>query len=325
MTDPTVAMCDIIEVSAEDFMGCKERVSAESVELKIRNKIEQLLSAHDCFTKDIQFFAPPSHHRNASAGGGHGGYRHGHANGRGGRRGYHHRNVVEETCNVPRTLCSSKKPTSEVSGLLNKVTASTYHVLVQKIIRFCAYKECSQDVIGIILHKCYIHGSYSYLYHNILHEMYHRYPKEVKEATEHFTANFMTDLPVELESLQFQPHPVKEYEAFCVYTKRKKILLDKLFNVIIINRKYKGEASLTNRIYGIIFDHLEHVIRSKDATLFDFLDLLSTIIAILKKEKCLPPGKSDELFFVYKDIKAAYDDLPKKIQFSWEKLANNKA
>lgn len=318
---------EIIDVPCADFWARKDTVSLESIDQKIRNKIETMLQSFDCFTKDIMFFAPASNNHHGNGGHQqshhhrfHNRHREQRSHGGGAfRRGAH----LSDRDNVrPARLTNlQSNPLKEVCGLLNKITATTYHVLVQKVIRCCAYKGCAQEVIEVILKKCYIHGTYSYLYHNLLHEMYHRYQGEVKEATNRFVQGFLCELKSELVDLQYQPSAIANYEAYCLYMKRKTSLLDKLKNIIVINRKYHGLPTLNEEIFNIVYSNLQNVIRSRDPELFDFLDILSTLFSIMKKEKVIPHKMIDDLVFIYNDIRDAYPvELPKKIQFCWEKI-----
>lgn len=298
---------DIIQVSYEDFLKVQESINLDEIDDKIKTKMQSLLQNYDCFTKDILFYAPPNKHEYARSGGGKKSFSRKYVNNPHGH-GYH---VVQEKV---------RTPAKEMHGILNKITASTYANLLQRIIRVCAYKSCSKEAIDAIMLKCYIHGSYSYLYHNILYELHQRYSEQVKEATISFIDRFLEELPKELENLHVQPNSSQCYEGYCMYMKRKTLLLSKMENVIIINKRY-GNVRASDKLCSIIFNEMQLVADRYDLQLMDYFDIISCIVLILKNEKLIDKENMKTLIQKYNEIRRIFNtNLPKKTQFCWETI-----
>lgn len=336
-------------------------LSLDDIDEKVKTKLTTILTTYDCFTKEVMFFPPPAgavtihhYHRGGGDRGGHGnegggggghGHHHGHhgrhynnkgggGHGQGGGGGgrYHHgsngkgqyRGPVNYNNEPPPHLQNAvKTPIKEIHGLLNKITANSYRDLVQKVIRCCAYNECAHGVICAIIRKCYSSGSYAYLYHKLLHEMRTRYGDEVQSAISHFLTTFIDSLYTDLDRLKFYPNPIHDYEAYCDFIKRKTTILSKLTTALKINREFEQLNETLDNLYQVIFDKLDGIIdmASQDVELFDYLDILTILISVMKKEKAIPPTKEEVLHQKYSDIREAFGDtLPKKIEFCWQEI-----
>lgn len=327
---------DIIEIALDEFMSRKYNVVEDAVDPKIASKLLSILSLYDCFTKEVLFFAPASslnqHHGHGKCGGhgGHGGHsyykggnnrnrNHGYGANIASNRGTSMRyNSTNDTPSIPPKF--TKTPMKEVHGLLNKITANSYRDLVQKVIRCCAYKECSDDVIEAIIRKCYTSGSYAYLYHNLLREMCCRYDEQVRASITNFLCTFVEYLPHDLDKLRNQPNPIHNYEGYCDFIKRKTALLQKLQTALRLNNEFGQHYEGLDNLYAAVFHKIDMVVSDGDVSMFDYLDILSIIVSIMKKENAIPPLKLAELSQKYTDIKGAFSVLPKKIEFCWEEI-----
>lgn len=328
---------DIIEVDTASFWERKQQLSLslDGIDEKVKTKLTTILTSYDCFTKEVVFFPPPAgssqthhYHRDRGNEGG-GNVRHYNKDRHGGNRYYHgggrHRggnfNANYSNEPPPHLLQAVKTPMKEVHGLLNKITANSYRDLVQKVIRCCAYQECAPGVIEAIIKKCYSAGSYAYLYHKLLREMCARYGKEVQAAITEFLTTFIDSLQTDLDRLKYQPNPIHDYEGYCEFIKRKTSILSKLTTALKINREFEQLNETLDNLYQVIFDKLDDVICSCDLGLFDYLDMLTVLISVIKKEKAIPHTKEDVLHQKYIDIRNTFaDKLPKKIEFCWQEI-----
>jgi hypothetical protein len=295
---------DIIQIEYDDFFQVKQTFQSESFDEKTRSKLVALLETYDCFTKDIIFYAPPSskhEHRQYGC-----------------KKSYMHKRSHYNAYDKP------KNPVKEMQGLLNKITASSYHTLLQKIIRCCAYKSCSKDIIEIILNKSFMHGSYSNLYYDILHALYERYEDQVQTVTNNFIVEFISGLTNELEQLKFQPNPNKNYEGYCSFIKRKTRLVAKFETVLIITKEY-GVAEWITQMCDIIFAQIIQTLESlnEKPDLVDYFDILSSMILVMKSEKVIDENHKNDIINIQSNISNHISCVPKKIQFCWENIAKS--
>lgn len=299
---------DIIEVTYEDFWNAQNNIDQENIDPKVQAKFQQLLTSYDCFTKDIQFYAPPSSHHDFYKS-----KRNSNFNKNNSRRYISHGHSVYHNSNI------KKHPLKDVQALLNKITVSSCDAITQKLVRICAQKDDISEVVELVIQKCYKHGTYAHLYHNLLCEMYNRYACQVKNATSVFVKVFADDLASELNKLEVEPNPVEFYDDYCTYIKQKTVLMKKLECVLTINKRY-GDIALNDTIVDVVFDVLNDAIISKNHVLLDFIDLISQIISIMNHEKVIGTEKLKSLSHIYSNIRDTFVPLPKKLQFSWENI-----
>jgi len=298
---------DIIEVTYDDFWNAQNNIDLENIDPKVKAKFHLLLTSYDCFTKDIQFYAPPSSHHEYK------GKRHSNYNKHNSRR------YISQGHSVYHNSTIQKHPLKDIQALLNKITVSSYEVIAQKLVRICAQKDDVSDVVELVIQKCYKHGTYANLYHKLLCDMYNRYAYQVNQATSAFVKTFAADLAAELKLLEFEPNPIECYDDYCAYIKQKTVLMKKLECVLTINKSY-GDVRLNDTIVDVVFSVLNHAIGMKDPILLNFIDLISQIISILKHEKVIDGHKLTSLNYIYSSIRDTFISLPKKLQFSWENI-----
>ena len=303
---------DNIEVPFDLFWN--RRYKNVELEARVHTRIDALLVKYDCFTKDDLFYPPPV----ASGVKSYKGAR----NFNKGVRYTHHVHPSENPIlKKPRT------PLKEIQGLLNKITKASFVDFVQKMIRCCAYRECAKDVINEIIKKCFIHGSYSELYHGLLREMYERYREDTTLAIEKFVNDFLNTLSTDLASLEFLPNPNHDYEGYCLYVKSKAMIRNKLMNILVLLRGYSevlDASSIKEQLFRTFSDKLETVIRFNEKTHYDFIDMLSQLIVVMDKEKAITAKNGEDLIFIYNDLKSAFPGLPIKIHFCWEEILRSK-
>ena len=281
--------CDL---SLDEFLAARDKCTAES-DQALADKIKCMVAKYSCFDADAATFAS----RHACF-----------------KTFVPKRSPHMQPMPRPNHVKSSER---ELQGILNKLTHSNYAALSPKLLRLCM-KETVTKIVLCILQKCYIHGSFSPLYHKLLKEFYAKYRSECHAAITE-SLNQLTDtLSEELHTLKNEP-PTKEYDAYCIHIKKKDMLLAKIGQFIIIDQEY-NHSQQTYQLYNIIESELHETVLSGDPCLYGYIDFLTLLYGKFYKFMRIPKSDSKKTLNL---LHFNFPTLPKKIQFLWEDILQN--